>query len=442
MKRAWLLLLATLLGAAVVLSACRTGGGNAGGDGPSPTASGSVSPGNQEKVKLTMTFWGGEKDKETYRQRLDLAQQKYPHIEVELIHVTGDYNQKLQTMIAGGTPPDIMEHAEGMQAYAVKGQLEPLDELAQEFGFNFTDHFDENLLNIFKYQGKVYAMPDRAGAMILFYNKDMFDKAGVSYPTKDWTWDDMLQAAQKLTIREGNEVKQYGFMTISWWPYWMSFIYQNGGRVLDENGKPVFNTPEVKEALQFYNDLAWKYKVSPTPADAANMGNVGPDQLFAQGKLAMELTGFWNIQSLMNVPDLNWDIAPMWRGKERAIPAFFNGLAIAKDSKHKKEAFQVLTVMASKEGQLPIAVNGEDVPGNKHAVASEEFLNPGWLNGRTIYMQTFAESAEAYFVPPLNPQWNEMMKVIDDKLGVFLNNEAGVDETVEAIQQGLEKLYS
>ncbi len=157
----------------------------------------------------------------------------------------------------------------------------------------------------------------------------------------------------------------YGFAAGDWWPWWMSFMYQNGGRILDDNNNVVVDSPENMEALQFYNDLVYMHQVAPSKEDYANMGDKGPDPLFAQGKVAIEITGFWNIGSLNNVPDLNWDIAPVWQNKERATVAFGSGLAISKDCKYKEEAFKIIEFLTSEEGQLPIVTNKQDAPANK-----------------------------------------------------------------------------
>lgn len=393
-----------------------------------------------EEITLTLAMWGSEEDVEVYKKRVDLAKEKYPNITVEVIYIPSEYDQKVQTMIAGGTSPDIIQLAEQIHAYSSKGQIISLNEYVEASGIDLNERYG-SVHKVYSTGGELYAMPDRGGAMIVYYNKDLFDEAGVSYPTKDWTWDDLLDAAKKLTIKEGDEVKQWGFAAGSWWPWWMSFMYQNGGRVLDENNKPVVNTPENVEALQFYNDLVWKYNVAPSPVDYANMGVGSPDTIFAQGIVAFQITGFWNIASLNKVPELNWDIAPVWKNKERATPIFGSGLAISKDCKNPEAAFKIIEFMTSEEGQMPIVEMVQDAPANLSVLGSDAFLKAAWSE-KEINMNTFAESADAIFVPPLVPEWNEIQKIFDDNLaGVFMN-ERSVEEALEQIQAELEDLLS
>ena len=395
-------------------------------------------------VTLTMTAWGGDVDKKTYEQRLELAHNKYPNITVKLQMSPGgeDYAQKISTAIAGGTGPDILEIAEQTPAFGSKNQIRALDDNIAGSKLDLNAMYGDRVPKIFQYDGKQYAMPDRSGAMVLYYNKKMFDAAGVAYPTVDWGWDDLLAASQKLTIREGDQVKQWGFGTISWYPYWMTFLYQNGGQVLDDARKPVINSAQNVEAMQWYNDLAWKHKVSPTLRDWANYGKgVGPDQLFAQGKLAMEITGFWNLAAANSVQGLDWDVAPLWRGKQRATSAFFNGLAISRTSKHPDEAWKVIEFLASEEGQLPIIDNAEDAPANLKVQQGENFLHPKWTS-RTVNMNAFGQSADAIFVPPLTPQWNEMLKVCTDNIELMMNQKATPKDALDTIQKRLEQVMS
>ncbi len=394
-----------------------------------------------EPIELSMTVWGSQADEEVYRQRLDLFHAANPNITVELIYIPSDYDQKVQTMIAGGTAPDIIQLAEAVHAYSSKGQIISLNEYTENSGINIEERFGSALPDLYSWDGQLYAMPDRGGAMVIYYNKDAFDAAGVAYPTQDWTWDDMLSAAQALTIRDGDEVTQYGFAAGGWWPWWMSFIYQNGGRILDENGQPVVNTPEVIEALEFYNDLVYEYGVAPSPEDYANLGFTSPDPLFAQGKVAFQATGMWNIGSLKDAPELNWDIAPMWQNAEPGTAMFGSGLAISKDCPDYDACFKVVDFLTSVAGQTPIATAAQDAPANLEVLRSDAFLNAGWSD-KEINLLAFEESAEAVFTPPVVAEWNEIQTIFDNNLSEVWLNQKEVSVAVEQIQAELEALLN
>lgn len=183
---------------------------------------------------LVMTVWGGDPDRKTYQARIDLLVKKYPELKVKLQLIPNDsYPQKVQTMIAGGSGPDIMQVAESVNTYSSKSQLLPLDDLAKKANLDPEQRFGP-VGSLYAYQDKLYAIPDRSGAVTVFYNKGMFDKKGIKAPTADWTWDDALDAFKELTVPG----KVWGYSGAEWWPQWWSLAYQNGGTIIDAQGRP------------------------------------------------------------------------------------------------------------------------------------------------------------------------------------------------------------
>jgi multiple sugar transport system substrate-binding protein len=277
--------------------------------------------------------------------------------------------------------------------------------------------------------------------MVLYYNKDIFDARGVAYPDGTWDWNTFREAAKKLTVRDGDKVSSWGYAAGDWWPWTMTWLYQNGGGVLDASGKPVANSPENVAALEFYNSMVFTDKSTPSPIDYANAGlkNGQPDPLFAQGKLAMETTGFWNISSLKD-SKLKWDIAPLWHGKKSAVPAFGSGLAVSNQSKHKDAAAKLVQYLTSAEGQMPIVTSGLDVPANLEAVGSEAFKKPVW-NTSGVNLAAFTDSAPVIYSPPLLPEWNEIQKAFTDGMDAAWKGEEPVKTGLDKVQESLESIF-
>ena len=384
---------------------------------------------------LKMTVWGGDVDKASYQQRVDMLEKAHPEIKVDVQLIPSDqYEQKVQTMIAGGDGPDIMQVAEGVNVYSSKNQIVPLDDYVEKAGLDLDQRFGP-VGTLYSYEDQVYAIPDRSGAMIVYYNKDLFDAAGVDYPTADWTQEDAQAAMEKLTVPG----KQWGYGGAGWWAQWWSFAYQNGGQIIDDSGAPTANTPQVAEALQWANDLTFSDHVVPTAAEYADMGpDMGGDPAFAAQKVAMNTTGFWAIGGLLE-SDFNWDIAPMWQGDDQAVSAFGSGLAISRDSENPDDAFTAIDYLTDTEAQQVIIDNAQDVPANVEVQKSDAFLKPTWAT-KDINMGAFGESSAFVFTAPLIPEWNEMQAAFDENLGTFWNEGGDAQTQLDKIQTQLESI--
>jgi len=386
--------------------------------------------------ELTMTVWGGMIDAESAQARADLCTADMDGVSVTVRHIPEDYDTTVQTMMAGGTAPDIMQVAEGVNSFSARNQLTSLNEFIDEAGLDLYARFGP-VGELYSLDGEIFALPDRSGAIILYYNADLFDAAGIERPTADWTWDDALAAMQALTV-PGEQ--QWGFGGAGWWAQWWSFAHQNGGAIIDADGSPTVNTPEVVEALQWANDLVHVHGVVPSAADFADMG-IGGDQAFFAQNVAMNMTGFWALNMLTEA-DFNWNIAPVWRGANQAATAFGSGLAIPRGSSNPEAAFEVISCMTDVEAQMEIVRRAQDVPANLVAQQSQEFLNPEWVGDRDINFGAFTESADFVFRSPLIPDWAEMQTVFGENLEVFWNQGGDAQERLDVIQAELERVIT
>ena len=127
-------------------------------------------------------------------------------------------------------------NARNLPVYASQGALVPIQPLVDDGSID-VDAYPESLRSIYTFDGTVYGIPRDFDTIALFYNKDLFDKAGVEYPTGDWTWDDLRAAAEKLTIKEGDTATQWGFgsTTSDGKQNYFNLIKQNGGEILNED---------------------------------------------------------------------------------------------------------------------------------------------------------------------------------------------------------------
>ena len=170
------------------------------------------------KVKLTFSHWGSTTDAAVYQARVDLFNAQSDTIEVEVLYIPDDYATKVTTMLASGTAADVMVVAEETNAFAYRGQLLPLNDYLASAGIDLAAQVGQAGVNAYSYDGVTYGIADRAGCSVVYYNKDLFDAAGVGYPSIDWTRDDFLAAAKAIATEGDPADKVWGYVQEDWFP--------------------------------------------------------------------------------------------------------------------------------------------------------------------------------------------------------------------------------
>jgi multiple sugar transport system substrate-binding protein len=215
------------------------------------------------------------------------------------------YFTKLQTVVAANKAPDAFElNYENFVTYASKGALLDLGSLiAEDDGFDI-GVYNPTALAAFAQDGRQYGLVESFSNVVLFYNKDLFDAAGVSYPTAEWTWKDELEAAQKLT--DPSKGVWGDFAPIQFWEFYKT-IAQNGGSILSPDKKTVtIDSAQNIETLQWMIDKVTRYRVTPSDIDMAGQAS---EDLFKAGKIAMLRTGIWLLGEFATNAKFSWDIA-------------------------------------------------------------------------------------------------------------------------------------
>ena len=286
----------------------------------------------------------------------------YPGVKVQLESVPQGYGDKLLAEFASGTAPDVFQVGDGDVAkFAAQGVFEPLDPyISGEKGSVPLDTsvFYPAIANVGKVDGTTYLFTKDYSPLTVYYNKDLFDAAGVAYPTEGWTQADFLDAAQKLTVKDASgNITQWGAMIPDGWGDWvwdrgiLPIIYQYGGDIMSPDGKKAsgyLDSDATVAALQWYTDLFTKYKVAPTKADVAALS--GQD-LFATGKVAMMWSGVWNIGGYQkNNPDLHFGMAGLPQGKQPGNSICWAGFALYNKSQNKDAAWAFLRWIGADKG--------------------------------------------------------------------------------------------
>jgi len=377
------------------------GGGEKGAGEATPTGPAAVGTAEVAPASIKWGVWGGADEMKLYEEARDAFRAKYPQIKIDIVSTAGiiDFIQKLNTLAAGNQAPDvIMMGGEWVPVYAKQGVFQPLDPFIEKTPDFRKDDYLPAVMEGLSYEGQLWGLPKDVNVNVLYYNKSAFDEAGLAYPSADWTWDDLLSAAQALTKRSGGRTERYGFAAPAPW----TFIWQNGGEVFDRDIEPTrvrIGEPEAVEALEFYFGLSSKYHVSPTPAEVQQTPLT---DLFAAGRLAMYQEGRGPTIPFQSIRDFEWGIAPLPHQKVRASILNWAGWCLSAQSKAPDAAWTFIRWLASDEGERIFVRGGNALPGVLSLVGDPDLgIQEAFTESMDYARPSFASSKFAQMYPVL-----------------------------------------
>jgi len=299
----------------------------------------------------------------------------HPEVVVKYEPVPGDFRSKILTQLAGGTAPDVFFVPLGdISGFAKRGTLVDLTPYIEKDRQYFSK-IHPLLMKAQTYKGRYYALPGNCGTNLLYYNKGLFDEAGLKYPDGNWTWKDMLEAAKKLT-KQRNGGKQYGLLIPGY--MWLFMIYSNGGRVWNEDmTKCIINSKESRQTIDYIRDAFVKYKVSPSPYEMREQG--GGEQ-FIRGNVAMYMGNSWEIATIgirSYGSKVKWDaimVPPPEKGKRRMYELQYNSLGVCLQSKNPELAYELAKFMIESERVKFLVEVGDSLPMRKEGAELEYYL--------------------------------------------------------------------
>lgn len=334
---------------------------------------GSQSSGSEEgadgPVEITYSIWDPVQ-LPGMKAAADAFNEKEDNITVN-VEVTPweQYWTKLESSAKGGNMPDVFwMHSNEIAKYSEGDVLMDVSEAMETDEEIDLSLFPDDLVDQFKEGDQMLGVPKDYGTIGLWYNKDLFDEAGLDYPDETWTWDTLLDRAIELTDEDAGV---YGFLApLGREEGYHNFIYQNGGEVLSEDKKQSgFRDQATIDAVQWYIDLSLKHKVSPTAGQFADNSNMS---YFQSGRAAMAFFGSWMTAEIASNEESNEfaDVAVLPKGKEKA--SIYNGLAnsVAADTKHPEAALKFLKFLSSEEGMEIQGQEGGAIPALEGADSS------------------------------------------------------------------------
>lgn len=341
-----------------------------------------------------------------------------------------DYFTKLQTLVAGGTAPDVIElNYENFVSYAAKGVLADLSELAAADSA-FTSRFYPRAYEAFSLDGVQYGLPQSFSNVVLFYNKDLFDAAGVAYPTDDWTMDDLRAAALELTAdNDGDGVNDQWGLSVDLWDmelFWGGAIWGHGGEVIsDDRTQTLIGEAAARDAWQLITEMTTIDGSIPDPDTAAQFGDA-----FAAGVSAMTTIGHWVVPEYAQL-EFAWDVAAFPAGPvRRATSVNSAGFVIAAESDAPDAAFEFIKFALSEAGQTRLTELGFALPVLKSVAESPVFLEQ---QGAAIRQQVFLDATEYAVTKPAFRGYDEWATIIGDGLVPVWTGEADINATLDEI---------
>jgi multiple sugar transport system substrate-binding protein len=405
------------LGAAPALAACGAPGE---GQGAAPPGAGGP--------PASITFLGRESGSEVAVYKGAIEQFNAAQSRVRVAHelATGNFDQKLQTLVVGGTPPDAnYMHSQTVPTYVAQGVPGALD------AYNRKDKALDGLLptalEAYRFKGGVYGVPDVATSYVMYVNRGLFEQTGLTVPTEKWTWTDYTAAAQKIV--NGNAARSEPlFATANYTAddSWPTALWQNGADILNKDRNAVvIDRPEAAEALTWIADQITRTRFHPAAAD---LGGKSAEQFFLDGKAAMLPTYSSRMGNIARAAQFQVETVHLPQGKQRSTRTACGGSAMTRMGKSPDATWQFLRYLAGEDFQWQMArVGGIIFPAHKKVAESPELFAGGQFTGSprvTVDAMAYAR------VEPYIPRYLELKAAIVKELSTIWNGEASVRDAL------------
>ena len=324
---------------------------------------------------VRVVSWADYREIELEAEVADSFAARFPAIPVclESLSGSGIYREKVLTSIAAGTPPGVfLLDGIDIPAFVNRGILLDLAPFAERAGVD-TAAFHPRLRELFQRDGQWIAFPKGFTPMVLYYNRGVFDAAGVPYPREGWTWAEFVDTAHRLTSdTDGDGIEdRWGFGWAREFFYLQSWLWAGGGDLLTPDGTRAtgaLDAAETAGAIAFYLDLATREKVVPRIEMFRRESSVPILRLFSSNRLGMFVSGHWSAQQLdahERAGRIRYGVAsiPTRDGAPAEPVLYSSGWAVPRNAPHRKWAVQVAAFLSGETAQRIRARAGLEIAG-------------------------------------------------------------------------------
>ena len=400
---------------ALSLAAC-------GGGSSSASPSGNGNSGAASSNSLTINIWDSNQQAGLQEIVDEWSAESGISAKIEVVD-WDNYWTLLEAGASGGTMPDVFwMHSNTAQMYMENDLLLDLDDYIANDESMDMSKFYQGIVQLYtRSDGKVFALPKDHDTICLLYNKAIFDQYGVDYPTADWTWEDMYEAAKKITEASKGDVYGMAMNTSNNQDGWYNLIYDYGAEVITEDHKgTTIGSPEGKAGMEMVR------KLLSVGAPQAVVAETGTDSLFQSGKCAMITQGSWMINSFYkaeNHADYYWALLPYadvngnGQCDDGERQSCYNGLgwAASASTSNPDACYSLISYLCSEPSQIKQAELGVTMAGMEGV--SEAFGKA--FEGMDVSPFIEMENFKLYFRP-----YTRNTTVWEDKLqqaGAFLD---------------------
>lgn len=398
-------------------------------------------------ANLRMTYWA-DIDTPGYKKCIEIFNQTFPTIKINLELIPEQYRQKLQTQIAGGVAADVMRQNSGQfHAFALRNVFVQLD------SYISTDKIDKGIwwdgsVKGASYLGKMYGVPSDLNSWLLYYIKPIFDEAKIPYPDDTWDWNKLIEVAKALTKESTDPTKaQWGYHVQNWWgaPV-LHRVRQNGGdfwseKLYSESATCVADSPEAIEGTDFEYGILTKQKLSPGAGDLASFAG-GRFAMYQSGKIAMWTGGSWEAPLTLSrwpktAPDWDMTVAPKHPTKARAGIVFSDEHCLWTGGKTPDAGWEWIKFLSSDAGNRILDLDvGRSIPAVKAVAEDPKYVK---MYGKNM-QATLDELGWSWPTSDDNPYSFEIQEVMNPLLDDLYRGAKDAKTAMPMIAKGVNQV--
>lgn len=392
---------------------------------------------------VSFMVFGDPAEYNAYQELVAAFNKSQEAVVVELTHVPSptEYRTRLVTEFAAGSPPDVtLMNYRRYASFAANGMLAPLGPYVTESDQINLEDFYPAAIDAFMWQGELMCMPQNISSLVVYYNADLFDAAGLPYPSDKWTWDEFVQTAVSLTqdTNQDGVIDQFGLGIEPSLFRLAPFVWQNEGPLVDDEVQPLRLTltrPPSLAALQWFTDLHNVYHVVPGRVEEAAQDS---ESRFLAGTTAMYFNSRRGVPTYREIEDFTWDVAPLPNGKTSAGILHSDAYCLSQTAVNKEAAWQFIEFANTNTGQTILAASGRTVPSRIAVAESDAFLDPGQPPSRA---QVYLDNASVLRRVPVISTWQEVESVADEEIERAFYGDISAEEAARLAFQRTEEYF-